>query len=145
MKLIVMSSIITLAFGARLDTNYLPPLAGGSPGYSGANAGPPSEYTNDNNGDGNYRYSYQSPTGINAQESGRYEANLPEGGAVVAQGSFSFTAPDGQTYSVQYTADENGFHPTGAHLPTPPPIPDAIARSLAQNGGATPDNGGYRY
>lgn len=32
-----------------------------------------------------------------------------------------------------YTADEHGFHPQGAHLPTPPPIPEAIQKSLEQN------------
>lgn len=47
------------------------------------------------------------------------------------QGSFSYTSPEGQPIRVTYVADENGFRPEGAHLPTPPPIPEAIARSLA--------------
>ena len=49
------------------------------------------------------------------------------------QGSYSYTGPDGITVSLTYTADENGFVPQGDHLPTPPPIPEAILRSLEQN------------
>ncbi|XP_021942172.1 endocuticle structural glycoprotein SgAbd-8-like, partial [Zootermopsis nevadensis] len=49
----------------------------------------------------------------------------------VIQGSFSYTAPDGSPISLRYIADETGFHPEGAHLPTPPPIPIAIQRALS--------------
>lgn len=47
-----------------------------------------------------------------------------------ARGSFQYTGPDNVLYAVSYTADENGFVPQGDHLPTPPPIPDAILKSL---------------
>lgn len=42
-----------------------------------------------------------------------------------------FQDKDGNDFSLSYTADENGYRPVGAHLPTPPPIPPAIARALA--------------
>lgn len=56
----------------------------------------------------------------------------PEGGQA-KEGSFAYTGPDGVVYSTRYVADENGYRPEGAHLPTPPPIPAAIQRSLAFN------------
>lgn len=33
------------------------------------------------------------------------------------EGSYSYSGPDGKTYTLTYTADETGFHPTGEHLP----------------------------
>nr|CAI5855067.1 unnamed protein product [Callosobruchus analis] len=47
-----------------------------------------------------------------------------------ARGYFTYTGPDNVVYRVEYTSDENGFNPVGEHLPTPPPIPEAILRSL---------------
>lgn len=62
-------------------------------------------------------------------------------------GSFSYTGTDGVQYSITYTADENGFHPQGAHLPTPPPIPPEIQRgvelALAAEARGENQDGGY--
>lgn len=50
--------------------------------------------------------------------------------AQVIQGSSAYTAPDGQVIQTQYIADENGYQPTGSHLPTPPPADPVILKSL---------------
>jgi len=76
-------------------------------------------------------FSYETGNGIAAQEQGYLKnAGQKDLEAQVATGSFSYTGPDGVLYTVTYTADENGFRAEGAHLPTPPPIPEAIARAL---------------
>ncbi|OWR54752.1 cuticular protein RR-1 motif 18 [Danaus plexippus plexippus] len=83
-------------------------------------------YHSENDGQ-NYHYAYETENGIKAQEAGH------AGKSTQAEGAFSYTGDDGQTYTVTYTADEHGFHAQGAHLPTSPPIPEAILKSLEQN------------
>ncbi|CAK1550813.1 unnamed protein product [Leptosia nina] len=83
-------------------------------------------YNSENNGHA-YHYAYETENGIKAQEAGQVTKGTQ------AEGAFSYTGDDGQTYTVTYTADEHGFRPQGAHLPTPPPIPEAILKSLEQN------------
>ncbi|XP_072943006.1 pupal cuticle protein 27-like [Epargyreus clarus] len=83
-------------------------------------------YHSENNGH-NYQYAFETENGIKAQEIGQIHDGTQ------AQGGFSYTGDDGHTYTVTYTADEHGFRPQGAHLPTPPPIPEAILKSLEQN------------
>lgn len=58
------------------------------------------------------------------QESG-YIKNLgvKDAETQVAQGSYSYTGPDGIPVSISYTADENGFQAFGSHIPTPVPLP----------------------
>ncbi|XP_013189362.1 endocuticle structural glycoprotein ABD-4 isoform X1 [Amyelois transitella] len=83
--------------------------------------------------DGSYRYSYETENGIKAEETGTLKkASGPDAGdVIVAQGGFSYTAPDGTVINLNYIADdEGGFKPEGAHLPTPPPIPPAIQKAL---------------
>lgn len=75
-------------------------------------------------------YSFESGDGTKAVQEGQLKAVGNEAGEV-SQGSFSYVGTDGQTYGINYIADENGYQPEGAHLPQPPPIPDAIAKSLA--------------
>lgn len=47
-----------------------------------------------------------------------------------AKGFYTYTGPDNVVYTVHYTADENGFVAQGDHLPTPPPLPEALVRAL---------------
>lgn len=86
-------------------------------------------------------YSYETGNGIAAQEQGTLknpgQRDL-ESSAV--SGSFSYTSPEGIPITVSYIADESGFRASGAHLPTPPPIPEAIAKSLAYNQQQQPIN-----
>ncbi|KAI5640169.1 insect cuticle protein domain-containing protein [Phthorimaea operculella] len=82
--------------------------------------------TSDVNENG-FHYAFDTDNGISAEETG------VESNGIQASGQYSYTGDDGQVYNVRYTADANGFQAQGAHLPTPPPIPEAIARALQQN------------
>lgn len=71
--------------------------------------------------EGNYHYAYETSNGIQAQAAGN-----PHG----ATGSYNYISPEGEHIALTYTADEEGYHPVGDHLPTAPPIPAEILRSL---------------
>ncbi|XP_014247087.1 endocuticle structural glycoprotein SgAbd-2-like [Cimex lectularius] len=103
--------------------------------YSNLNQVPIVSYTNEHNFDGSYSYSYETGNGISAKEQG-YLKNPGQKDleAQTAQGSYTYTAPDGQVITLTWFADETGFHAEGAHLPTPPPVPAALARALQQTG-----------
>ncbi|XP_017785766.1 PREDICTED: endocuticle structural glycoprotein SgAbd-8-like [Nicrophorus vespilloides] len=87
--------------------------------------------------DGSYKSSWETGNNILAQEEG-FLKNLgpnPEDpgedlNAQVQQGSYSYTSPEGQLITVTYTADEKGFHATGDHLPTPPPVSPEVQKGL---------------
>ncbi|XP_011707802.1 PREDICTED: endocuticle structural glycoprotein SgAbd-2-like [Wasmannia auropunctata] len=82
------------------------------------------------NPDGSYSYSYQTGNGIQAQEQGQLVQLTKDEDANRVQGAFSYPDINGNPISLSYTADENGFHPQGEHLPTAPPVPEAILRAL---------------
>ncbi|XP_061397238.1 pupal cuticle protein-like [Musca vetustissima] len=77
---------------------------------------------NDIQKDGKYSYNYETSNGITVQEEGI------AGQAV--KGGFAYQSPEHELIQVSYTADASGFQPIGSHLPTPPPIPVAILKSL---------------
>ncbi|XP_045452275.1 cuticle protein 3-like [Melitaea cinxia] len=74
-----------------------------------------------------YSFNYETENGIKAEEQGR------EVEGIEAQGAFQYTGDDGQIYSVTYTAGQGGVQAQGAHLPVPPPTPEAILKALEQN------------
>lgn len=74
-----------------------------------------------------YSYGFETDNGIAVGENG-VAVN-----GIQAEGGYSYQGDDGQVYKVTYTADEGGYRPQGAHLPTPPPIPEEILKSLERN------------
>ncbi|XP_028138585.2 pupal cuticle protein 20-like [Diabrotica virgifera virgifera] len=88
--------------------------------------------TSENNGEGSYRFAYETDNSISHEEEGHQETIGAEQGNIV-HGSYTYQSPEGQTFTVHYIADENGFRATGDHLPVAPPVPEAIQRSLNHN------------
>ena len=77
--------------------------------------------------------SYETENKIKAEEQGDFVNEGAKEQSAVVKGAYQFVGTDGQLYSVSYTADKDGFHPEGAHLPVGPAIPDAILKSLEYN------------
>lgn len=92
-------------------------------------------YENENNGDGSYKWSYETgkcirigriqfwkrlillirlvhtENGIKAEEQGELKNKGTDNEIQSVRGSYSYTGPDGVLYEVTYIADENGFQP----------------------------------
>ncbi|EDV51105.1 larval cuticle protein 65Ag1 [Drosophila erecta] len=67
-----------------------------------------------------FNYAWETSDGQSANAEGHLNNIGTENEAIAVRGSYSFVADDGQTYTVTYIADENGFQPQGAHLPVAP-------------------------
>ncbi|XP_076380205.1 cuticular protein 13 [Megalopta genalis] len=76
------------------------------------------ETPSDNVGLGNYNYGFQLSDGSSKQEVAELVNGGTDGQFLKVRGSFSFVDPvTNVAYTVNYVADENGFHPEGEHLP----------------------------
>ena len=71
--------------------------------------------------EGNFAYAFDTTNGIAVQESGNIAG---------VTGAAQYISPEGEAIELKYTADQDGYHPVGSHLPTPPPIPDYILRAI---------------
>ena len=74
-----------------------------------------------------YSFDVRTGDGIVRSESG---VGAGESGAVVAQGSFSYTLEDGTPFELKFVADESGYKPESSYLPValafPYPIPQFV-------------------
>lgn len=66
-------------------------------------------------------FSFETSNGISENEQGQLRL-IPgdEAESVVVQGAYSWVDPEGNSHSVRYVADENGFQPESADIPQAP-------------------------
>ncbi|XP_076664798.1 cuticular protein 12 [Andrena cerasifolii] len=76
------------------------------------------ETPSDNIGVGGYNYGYELSNGQSHQETAEVVNQGTENEALAVRGSFAWVDPQTNVrYTVNYVADENGFHPQGEHIP----------------------------
>ena len=68
-----------------------------------------------------FRFELSDATKVDQE--GKQKQITEEAAGAVSKGSYSYVV-DGQTITVNWTADENGFQATGAHLPVAPAAPE---------------------
>lgn len=60
---------------------------------------------------------YETSNGISRQEQAELKNAGTDQEALNVKGSVTWTAPDGQVFTLNFVADENGYRPEGAHIP----------------------------
>ncbi|XP_043484383.1 flexible cuticle protein 12-like [Leptopilina heterotoma] len=64
-----------------------------------------------------YQYNYELSDGQQREESAELRNAGTENEAIVVRGFYSWVDANGQQHRIDYTADENGFHPVGSDIP----------------------------
>ncbi|KAK3908384.1 Endocuticle structural glycoprotein SgAbd-2 [Frankliniella fusca] len=90
---------------------------------------------------GDYKYNFKTENGIEAVGQAQLKNAGSQDEALVSEGTYSYVGDDGQTYSVNWVADEFGFRASGAHIPE---IPEEIKKGLEQSANEPEDDGQYR-
>lgn len=62
-------------------------------------------------------FSYEISDGTKREEKGELKNAGTDEAAIAVRGSISWVATDGQTYTLNYVADENGYQPEADFLP----------------------------
>ncbi|CAK1604626.1 unnamed protein product [Parnassius mnemosyne] len=82
-----------------------------------------SDYDQQPNGE--YVFSFETENGINRDENGELKEALDEKNkthtVIVVRGSYSYTDDDGKVETINYSADEKGYHAEGESIPTNAP------------------------
>ncbi|XP_052889793.1 larval cuticle protein 65Ag1-like [Anopheles moucheti] len=120
-QFVVFASVCCVLLAGRVVLSAPAPQQA-SAGAGGSNNVETLKYYSENNGPDGYRFNYELSDGQIRSEVGTYrdvkDAEGKDVKALFVQGSYSFVGPDGQTYWVNYTADENGYHPKVGTGPT---------------------------
>ena len=84
-------------------------------------------------GNGAFRYAFDTENDITASAEGSVKT-VDDTEVVVMKGEYSYVGSDGNTWKVEWFADENGFHPTAPFLPksVQPNHPEVAAAVKAQ-------------
>ncbi|KAL7734147.1 hypothetical protein ACLKA6_011827 [Drosophila palustris] len=64
-----------------------------------------------------YKFAVETSDGKSHQEEGQLKHVGTDHEAIAVRGFYTYLGDDGQTYTINYVADENGYQPEGAHLP----------------------------
>merc|ERR1711972_1237623 len=121
MLLVALFVAVAAAYPQELTVEYKEPIA-------------ITKYGSVSDETGKYSYNFEGANGIKLSEQGEqkhFGDKLEEGYGSVARGSYSYEL-EGVTYTINWVADENGFQPTGAHLPVAPPMPEYVVQMLAE-------------
>lgn len=73
--------------------------------------------------------SFELSDGVSVAEQGQQKSVNKDQQGEAVKGQYSWIE-DGKKYTISYVADENGFQPVGDHLPTPPPVPESVIKTL---------------
>ncbi|XP_043218201.1 larval cuticle protein 65Ag1-like [Amphibalanus amphitrite] len=68
------------------------------------------------NEDGSFQYGFETTDPIQQDVAGQ-PRQIGEEVGMTMQGSYSFQTPEGQTITINWVADENGFQPQGEAIP----------------------------
>merc|ERR1712035_224688 len=121
MLLVALFVAVAAAYPQELTVEYKEPIA-------------ITKYGSVSDETGKYSDNFEAAYGIKMSEEGEqkhFGDKLEEGYGSVARGAYSYEM-DGVTYTINWVADENGFQPTGNHLPVAPPMPEYVVKMLAE-------------
>lgn len=60
---------------------------------------------------------YEQSDGVSRSEEAVLKNVGTEQESIEVRGSVTWTAPDGQVFTLNFVSDENGYRPEGAHIP----------------------------